>query len=72
MTGEFCSGEKKINILPWIWARAEAKFEFQQIHVLREVSEGSSPAMTDSVYIQTSSGYLNICGQVAHVSKKNG
>lgn len=69
MTGELCSGKKKkINILPLIWARAEA--EFQQIHVLEEASEGSSPAMTDSVYIQASNGHLNNCGQVPHVSKK--
>lgn len=60
--------EKKINILPQIWERAEA--EFEQIHVLREVSEGSSLAMTDSVYIQTSTGHLNICGQVSCISKK--
>lgn len=60
--------EKIINILPEIWARAGA--EFEQIHVLREISEGSSPAVTDSVYIQTSSGHLNICGQTSCVSKR--
>lgn len=33
--------EKKINILPQIWARAEA--EFEQIHVLRKISKGKFP-----------------------------